>query len=354
MPQWPPAPILGTPTAEDLQRYATEPPFFDRPAFTRFFERGEPREPLDAATRRRLARWGMAGLALVLLAGGTQVLESAVFSKETAVEEHHWEMAWHPYAFQDGPCTQDGVSCLVGETEQVTVPDAVHFPEPTGDGEPQEPVPAGESRPDADCRPGRAEPRVRKLDAKVTRAVDRQWRRIEAWLKTNAPRSHRTLGKPGSAATIAVAEAQMGLRFPDDLRASLLRHDGAVMAQDAWGFGFLGNANLSVREIRDTWRKLCGIDGDDQAPPDPRTEWWDGRMVPFGSDGSGNHLVIDSVRRDVGGTDHEGSMSFTPGDERIRSYHALLKATADAMESGGSIGYWKPREVGGELDWEVL
>ena len=88
----------------------------------------------------------------------------------------------------------------------------------------------------------------------MTRAVNRQWRRIETWLKANAPKSYSTLGKPGRARTIAVAEAQMGLRFPDDLRASLLRHDGAVSAKDAWAFGFLGNWNQGVRGIRDTWR----------------------------------------------------------------------------------------------------
>jgi cell wall assembly regulator SMI1 len=77
--------------------------------------------------------------------------------------------------------------------------------------------------------------------------VNRQWRRIEAWLKTNAPRSHRTLGKPGKAETIAAAEARMGLPFPDDLRASLLRHDGTVFVKDTWGFGFLGSFEPDCR-----------------------------------------------------------------------------------------------------------
>jgi hypothetical protein len=77
-------------------------------------------------------------------------------------------------------------------------------------------------------------------------------------------------------------------------------------------------------------------------------------MLPFGADGMGDHLVIDSVWRDVGDTDHEGSMSFRPGGVRIHSYYALLKATADALENGGSIGFWKPEVVAGELDWEVV
>ncbi|MER6946461.1 SMI1/KNR4 family protein [Nonomuraea sp. NPDC000554] len=344
--RWPPVPILGTPTAEDLKRYDAKPSF-DRRPFARTVKGGE---PLDEAARRRLTRWGMAGLALLLLAVSTQALESAVFSKETSVEV----LAEYADALQDGPCantpSNERVSCRVIEVQTESAPDGDHVPQPTED---EEPVPVDEPSPDADCRPKTATPRVRKLNAKVTRAVDRQWQRIEAWLKTNAPRSYRALGKPGKAETIAAAEAQMGLLFPDDLRASLLRHDGAVSVKDTWGFGFLGQENLSVLTIRDTWQSLCEIEAEDEGG-DPRTDWWDGRMLPIGADGMGDHLVIDSVRRDVGRTDHEGGMSFTPGGRRIRSYYALLKATADAMENGGSVGYWKPQAVAGGLDWKVL
>jgi hypothetical protein len=340
-------------TAEHPKHRAAEPSAPDRPPVTTNVQRGGPWESLDAAARRRLARWGAAGLALLLLAAGAQALDSAVFSKDAAVEA----LAEDPYESQDETC--DGkpeasqADCLFVLIRQKQ---GDQVSSPADGGETQEPVPASESAyessPDADCRPRNAEPRVRKLDTKVTRAVNRQWRRIEAWLKANAPRSHRTLGKPGKAEAIAAAEARMGLLFPDDLRASLLRHDGTVFVKDTWGFGFLGNSNLTVREIRDAWQGLCEIDGEDEG--DPRTEWWDGRMLPFGADGMGDHLVIDSVWRDVGDTDHEGSMSFRPGGVRIHSYYALLKATADALENGGSIGFWKPEVVAGELDWEVV
>ncbi|MFE3455482.1 SMI1/KNR4 family protein [Nonomuraea sp. NPDC059194] len=334
--QWPPVPVLGAPTAADLERYIAKPSVFDG-----VVEEDVPREPLDKATRRRLTRWGMAGLALLLLAVGAQALESAVFSKEPAGEA---TVYLYQHELQDVPCAEtssDGHdACLSVAIERQSAPNGDRFPQSDYGEEPQE-----RPHPDSDCLPRTATPQVRKINAKVTRAVDRQWRRIEAWLKSNAPRSYRTLGKPGNAKAIAEAEAQMGLLFPDDLRASLLRHDGAVFVKDVWGFGFLGNSNSSVQEIRGTWRALCEIEGEDYVAEGltPRTEWWDGRMIPIGANGSGDHLVIDSVRRDVGRTDHEGSMSFTPGGVRIRSYYALLKATADAMERGGSVGYWKPK-----------
>ncbi|WP_344577298.1 SMI1/KNR4 family protein [Nonomuraea roseoviolacea] len=331
--RWPPAPVLGTPTAEDLARYAAAGP----PTIPAFLQGGHDRparEPLDAATRRRLIRWGAAGLALCLVAGGGQLVESAVFSKQ-------------PGLSQDKPCSTDppGADCLFAELREGG----------TASG-PVEPDPESWTAPDPDCHPGsRALPALAP-DAKVTRAVHRQWRRIERWLKTHAPKSHRTLAGPAEPATVAAVEARMGRRLPADLRASLLRHDGAVTSKDTWGFGFLGNTSLSVREMLDTWRGLCDVDGQDYGgeESDPRSEWWDGRMLPVGSDGTGNHLVVDSVRHDVGDTDNEGTMDFTPGGVRVRSYHTLLKATADALEKGRAIGYWKPEVVAGELEWTVL
>jgi hypothetical protein len=44
-------------------------------------------------------------------------------------------------------------------------------------------------------------------------------------------------------------------------------------------------------------------------------------------------------------------MSFTPAGIQIHSYYALLKATADALETNGSIGSRKPQPVNGELVW---
>lgn len=383
--RWPPAPVLGTPTDEDLRRYAARPPSAVRTAVERMFERGPrtPGEPLDEATRGRLVRWGAIGIGLCVLAFGTQVLESAVFSNgvetveatgfRSADEEcgpgsGTWLEPGLRYPVDtDYPAGTEGVARYVqcADAEELRHLEEVYsdmgrYPQPADPVRPEEtPVPqvtaeAPVAVPDADCHPRARTPRVRAIDPGVTRAVNHQWRRIERWLKANAPASLRTLGRPARARTIAVAEAQMGLRFPADLRASLLRHDGASAMTGTWPFGFLGNRNQGVREIRDTWRQLCRTDGEVRGDADARTEWWDGRMIPFGADGSGDHLVIDSVVRDVGDTDHEGVMDFLPGGVPIGSYYRLLRATAHALETGGSIGFWKPVVTGGELEWKVV
>ncbi|MEV7011111.1 SMI1/KNR4 family protein [Streptosporangium sp. NPDC051022] len=367
---WPPAPILGTPTADDLRRYAATsrvPEFFLREAV--------PRKPLDHALRRTLTRWGAVVCALCLLALGGQFLESAVFPKKVETEErsvigesracpvYGGEAEWREAGETDDACPErDGTAFY--DFSQPTQPPGVDddgssdhavaegpwtpSPEPT-------PVTAGPAV-DADCHPVAGRPRARPLSPRVTRAVNLQWARIERWLRANAPATYRTLAGPARPGTIAVAEAQMGLRLPNDLRASLLRHNGSTGRNGARGFGPMGDELMGVRQIRDTWRTLCGTDdrqgeAETGAEPDPRTERWDGRMVPFGVDGAGGHLLVDSVAHDVGESGGEGPMGFTPGGIRIRSYYALLKATADALETDGTVGAWRPVLMGRALGW---
>ncbi|MEU7746917.1 SMI1/KNR4 family protein [Nonomuraea sp. NPDC049158] len=222
--------------------------------------------------------------------------------------------------------------------------------EPATDDVSSTPAPAV---PDPFCRPQRRPVTVRPLDPKVKRAVDRQWRRVERWLKANAPKTYATLGRPGRAKTIAVAESQMGVDFPDSLRASLLRHNGSRGA-GAFGFGawFDGAVNLGIRDIRDTWRALCARDGTDEGT-DPAIEWWSGRTIPFLSfgrreGGEGEYAVVDSVGGKVGWDDTISGMS-----PRLPSYYALMSAVADSLENHREFDGWRPTVTRGVLRWET-
>jgi hypothetical protein len=222
---------------------------------------------------------------------------------------------------------------------------------------PASPVPDGQAGgspadgiPDPRCSPVPRPVIVRAIDPRVARAVDGQWRRIERWLRANAPRTYRTLGAPGRARTIAVAESQMGVDFPDDLRASLLRHNGSTGLL-GFGFGYDGAVNLGTREIRDAWRHLCRWDGTD-AGTDPATEPWNGRMIPFlrfgdrdGADMA--YAVVDSVERKVGWDDTISGMA-----PRLPSYYALMRTVADALEQGAEIDGRRPAVKRGVLRWD--
>lgn len=105
-------------------------------------------------------------------------------------------------------------------------------------GEPR-PTPTPQPPTNADkratgCLPARRAPIVRTPRAAVTTEVNATWRRIERWLARHAPATYKSLRPPATPLAIARAEAGMGARLPDDLRASLLRHDGA----SDWGFSF--------------------------------------------------------------------------------------------------------------------
>ncbi|WP_157244417.1 SMI1/KNR4 family protein [Nonomuraea typhae] len=162
----------------------------------------------------------------------------------------------------------------------------------------------------ATCTPVRRPVRIRPIDPAVERRVARQWRRIERWLKANAPVSYRELPGPGRARTIAIAESQMGMDFPDGLRASLLRHNGS---------GVLQAGDLSIRGIRDTWRELC-------RKPE---SWWLPGFIPVKWDEYGGMDVANP-----GGTTVLRLGGITTGvTVTAGSFTELLRQTADAMEA---------------------
>jgi hypothetical protein len=212
-------------------------------------------------------------------------------------------------------------------------------PEPTPDYVSLTPPPAV---PDPACHPERRPVIVRPLDPKVRRAVDRQWRRIERWLKAEAPKTYATLGRPGRARTIAVAESQMGIDFPDSLRASLLRHNGAK------GFGLGYGAQLSTRQIRDAWRLMCREDPTNlEADPGPE---FSGVLIPFQDRYDEGYGLIDS---EVGSLSWDAAQEGVLSTSALPSYDALLRATADALEQGGTVDGTRPRVVRGTLRWET-
>ncbi|TKK80796.1 hypothetical protein FDA94_35205 [Herbidospora galbida] len=287
---WPPEPILGRPTDVRVPK---------------------PRRPLP--------RWAVAGLVLAVVAALGQLLVYVVFDKPQAPSAPRYECVFYECSW-----TSDEDDQIFGTVAQEDL------------------TPALVTGPDADCAPEQGRAAVVRPAKRTTRQVNRQWRRIEAWLKENAPASHDGLNGPADPRKIAKAEAVMGLRFPDELKASLLRHDG--------GLGVMLNHLVPVGRIEEIWRGLCDLEDQDVAGP--RDDWWDGRMIPIGEDGMGNHLIVDSVVRDVGDMDHEGSMTFEAGGVRIGSHLELLEKIADALEQNRPPGWWQPQVVDGVLDWE--
>ena len=81
--------------------------------------------------------------------------------------------------------------------------------------------------------------------------MDRTWERIEAWLAVNAHAVADGLNPPASPESLAATEHFLGVQFPDDVRASYLRHDGqrdnSPGLLDGWEW-------LSLERVRDEWQ----------------------------------------------------------------------------------------------------
>ncbi|RJL31441.1 SMI1/KNR4 family protein [Bailinhaonella thermotolerans] len=195
----------------------------------------------------------------------------------------------------------------------------------------------------AGCAPAKRRPVVRPVNPRTKAAVDRAWDRIERWLRRRAPGTYRTLGEPATPLRIARAEAAMGLRFPDGLKASLLRHDG--------GFPMDALHDLSDLDvIVSDWRMLCGILAD--GPIEAVDTWWHGKMIPFASAGDGGNQVIDARNGAVGNYYNEEGLSFD-GDRGWPSYLAMLRDIARSLEKGRRLRGDRPVVRDGRLDWDL-
>lgn len=168
------------------------------------------------------------------------------------------------------------------------------------------------------------------------------WQRIETWYAANAPAS--ALRPGASERAVAAAESELGLTFPAEFRASLLRHDGT--AEGAWPTGTLLPVEGILSEAG-IWRGLLeggdfGEDADHDASEGgglTQPGWWVRGWVPVDADGAGNGAVLDldpGPRGQVGqllDMDHE----VGPSGPHHASFVAYLRHVADELDSGAYV-----------------
>ncbi|MFI6477816.1 hypothetical protein ACIBH1_07800 [Nonomuraea sp. NPDC050663] len=183
---------------------------------------------------------------------------------------------------------------------------------------------------------------VRPISPRVRQAVARQWRRIERWTAANAPRTFDGLGRQGRARTVAVAEARMGIGLPDDLRASLLRHDGGLPLPPGFGPAY------GARQILGAWREACAGQGgvlvtrQSTGQADGATLRRTIPVAPF--------AWLDPATGAVGYS-HPASSSSFPRPLGASWLHTL-RSVAVALERGSPLAGVEPRVVAGRLRWE--
>lgn len=249
------------------------------------------------------------------------------------------------------PQTEQPAPIIAPMPVPMPVPMPTPTPTPTPTAQTAEPELEG-----LGCRPRPRRPVIRPPGRRVTARVNAVWDRLDRWLARNAPRTYRELNPPARPKEIAAAEARIGVRLPGDLKASLLRHDGAELGRGSFFFVY---RLTPIKEIVRDWKISCEV-AEDWMPPgakepegyvDPEGFWWHGSVVPFAMDLGGDSLVLDGKGR-VGRFFNEEGLSFK-GDWAWPSYADFLEDVADALEKGRAMSGWAPvvtRE--GDLEWD--
>jgi len=178
------------------------------------------------------------------------------------------------------------------------------------------------------------------------------WARLEAWLDVHAPHLGASLQPGATPREIAALEAQIGMRLPDDVAVSWLRHDG--QADDAangllppapgrFAWMEIPQVLLSLEGIEREWRMMKElVDGGEfkgkTSEPETgiRDDWWNVGWVLLSTDGGGNSFCLDLSPTSQGTV---GQIIEFKHDGKARrllapSFPAWLGQLADDLEAG--------------------
>ncbi len=162
--------------------------------------------------------------------------------------------------------------------------------------------------------------------------VNAAWDRIEKWYAEKIPDCE--LGAAAAAADITSVETHLGLTLPEELKASLMRHNGV---------GYWPSAELlSADRIKDEWDVWAGLiddgtfdglSGDD----DDRLQkcWYDKKWIPIDADGCGNGACLDLNPGPKGTVGQILNMDHELGPKLIfQDFAGYLESVAAKLEAG--------------------
>ncbi|MGW9282980.1 SMI1/KNR4 family protein [Streptomyces diastaticus] len=182
------------------------------------------------------------------------------------------------------------------------------------------------------------------------------WARNDACMRAHAPDSYEELAPPAGPAAVEAAQAELGVRFPADLLASLACHDGLRH----WANCLPVRPPLPVSEIVGHWRMCVEIDEANRADgegrePEDEEPWWHPQWVPW-AQSDGDAQIIDMRpgpdQGRLGMAYHDDCGVFEGGWPSLSAY---LTEVAEVLEKGGAVGgTWVPYlTCDGELWWSL-
>lgn len=184
-----------------------------------------------------------------------------------------------------------------------------------------------------------------------------QWEDFDSLLAAKAASMFAALNESASSRQLELAEAALGCRFPDSLRAAYLRHDGqqpdwetpfALFGSYHWlSLDRVVSAYESHSTIRDGYledpanaeERFLFVQEEDALQPTQavRYDLWNARWIPFAADNTGTSLVVDMAPGPAG---QAGQVFLWEAVDRAsqdvvaRSFGALVESLASALKGG--------------------
>lgn len=193
----------------------------------------------------------------------------------------------------------------------------------------------------------------------TTFTVEQSWARIESWLAQHAAVSHGLLRPPALPRDIAAAELRLGVTFPPDLKASLLRHDGVQLQDGTPTLGYYGPLS-GVEDIVQSTEFLRDVGADldedelDEEERDEHAYWPHERLLitlGIGWQSSDGLFLVSRPGPNhgrVGRYFDEDSPSFTPWP----GLRHVLADFAAALDNGTPFNGRTPLGFEGRLIWD--
>jgi cell wall assembly regulator SMI1 len=167
------------------------------------------------------------------------------------------------------------------------------------------------------------------------------WKKIDSWLKVNAPKVFNTLQPGASESQIQAVENALSIQFPEDVRASYRIHNGQLGSD----YGLIPEAQefLSLERIQQEWqgwKRFLDEAGslEDESEPDPgiRADWWNVKWIPFTYEGTSDCYCFDLHPAEGGNI---GQIIRMIHDEACRellapNFQSWLEEYAAKLESG--------------------
>lgn len=133
--------------------------------------------------------------------------------------------------------------------------------------------------------------------------IEEIWKRLENWLRSNAPDILEDLRSGATKEQIKELEQFVDTELPEDFKASHLIFNGTYEE----GLGLIDGCELlSIERIKEEWQSwkelFDGGDFQDENGHDFQTDadskispffWWNPKWIPITHDGGGNHYCID-------------------------------------------------------------